>query len=287
MGEPTERPVVVGVDGSGASEGAIRLAARFAASRALPLRLVHAYPLPLLTPDAPRDLGDAAQTIVNEGIEVARAAQPKLAVSGDVITGESFSGAPAAVLIDAARDASLLVVGERGTGGFARLLLGSVAVQVTSHAACPVVVSRGQVDREGPVVVGVDDSDPARRALAFAFDEADRRGVPLVAMHAYTDPSLAYPGQLLVPVRATGAVEEAQRALLDRMLLQAAPAHPGVAVTPRIEDATPAAALTDGSAEAGLVVVGTRGVGGFRGLALGSVAHAVMHHAECPVAVIR
>lgn len=179
-----------------------------------------------------------------------------------------------------------MVVGDRGLGGFLGLLLGSVAVGLAGHAACPVVVVRGPeapagVDPASPVVVGVDGSPTGEAAVSFAFEWADQRGAPLVALHTWwVDPMIS-------PMLDWHATTEAETEVLAERLAGWAEKYPDVVVERVVEQRRAADALRELSERAQLVVVGSRGRGGFQGLVLGSVGHALLHHAECPVAVVR
>jgi nucleotide-binding universal stress UspA family protein len=286
-------PVVVGVDGSDHSLAAADLAAEEAAARGAPLEIVHAYlPSVLSRPaTAPVDLPLAgaapaldepalrghAERVLHDAAARVRAGRPDLAV----IT-RLRDGLPAGVLTDASRQAVLVVVGHRGAGGFTGLLTGSVGVQLASHAACPVVVVRGDRDPDGPVVVGVDGSEGSQRAAGFAAETADRYGVPLVALYGWAAvpgwaPELAQAGQPPpgVPDEVAATVAELTRRF------------PRLPVRAEVrQHVPPHEALVTAAKGARLVVVGSRGLGGFRGLLLGSVSQALIHHAGCPVAVV-
>jgi nucleotide-binding universal stress UspA family protein len=174
------------------------------------------------------------------------------------------------------------VVGERGLGGVARLVVGSVSVGVSGHALCPVVVVRGAPAREGPVVVGVDGTGAAEAAVGFAYEEAALRRAPLLAVHAWRDgPAEPAP----VPDRA--AVEERGRAVLAERLAGWGAKYPDVEVVRLVAREAAADLLVEQSAGAALVVVGSRGRGALTGLVLGSVGHALLHRSGCPVAVLR
>ena len=248
------RPIVVGVDGPPESRYAIDWAAPEAVLGGYRLRLVHAVS------GRSRDDG-----VLAEAQEVARAAAPTVDVETALVT----AGAAGALLAEGA-DAAYLVVGARGATGFSGLLLGSVALQLAQYAPGPVVVARPIGKRTGRLVVGVDASDDAATALRLAGAEADQRGADLVVLHAS--------GQPVSP-----RVREALDAAVTRLQALAPDAH----VEGRVLQAHPAEALIEASADADLVIVGSRGVGGFRGMLLGSVAAAVLHHARSPVAVIR
>ncbi|MET9395313.1 universal stress protein [Streptomyces sp. NPDC006624] len=285
--------VVVGVDGSASSLVAVETAAREARSRRAGLRVVHACMWPALhVPMGPSPLGPPeggirhmVDRLVAEAVERARAAAPDVDVSQAVVTGE-----PLTVLEAQSRTAELVVVGSRGMGGFVGLLVGSTAVHLAAHGRCPVLVVREQPQDAGPVVVGVDGSPAGDRAVDFAFAEAALRKAPLLALHAWTtwnaplpapqDPSAPYsnpPGAL--------AGEEAR--LLAEALSGRQEDYPDVVVEHRIVHGGAREALIEASGSAQLMVVGARGRGGFAGLLLGSVSQALLHHAHCPVAVVR
>src|SRR5690606_3692092 len=166
------------------------------------------------------------------------------------------------------------------------LLLGSVAVGLGGHARCPLVVVRAVQDSEptAPVVVGVDGSPLSDPALAFAFEAAAVRGVALEAVHAWRE----LVGDLdMATLLDWDAIETEERALLAERLAGWAEKYPDVPVRRVVTRERPARVLVEQSRGAQLVVVGSRGRGGFTGLVLGSVSHAVLHHAHCPVAVVR
>jgi nucleotide-binding universal stress UspA family protein len=212
----------------------------------------------------------------------------------------SIPGSAAGALVELSANAGLIVVGARGTGGFPGLRLGSVAAQVSRHAHGPVTIVQptvtgpaadepcGPAPGPGQVVVGVDGSAESEAALGFAFDEATARKARLTALFARPSAppdNLAWSPWLrddLNHVRDEG----------DRMLAEAvarwATKYPEVAVTvAAVHTMDPVSALVAASRDAGLVVVGSRGRGGFSSLLLGSVSHAVLTHAHCPVTVMR
>jgi nucleotide-binding universal stress UspA family protein len=197
-------------------------------------------------------------------------------------------GRPARILLEHARHAQLVVVGSRGHGDFSALLLGSTSLQVAMHAPCPVIVVRwprpGAVSGPsvGRIVVGIDGSELSESAVAFAFDEADRRDVGLTALHAWESP---LPEAL--PTHEWQAVEDEERALLAERLAGWGEKYPDVDVDHRVVRGDAIANLVAESVGAELTVVGSRGAGGFRGLVLGSVSHGLLHHAGSPVAVVR
>lgn len=287
--------VVVGVDGSASSLGAVEVAAREARLRGAGLKVVHAFFWPAThVPPGPSPLGpheggirNMVERLVDEAVQRARAAEPDVDVSHVVVTGE-----PLTVLEARSRDAELVVVGSRGAGGFVGLLVGSTAVRLAAHGRCPVLVVRERTQREtdGPIVLGVDGSVAGEHAVDFAFAEAAFRGADLVALHAWTTwnaPLPAPPDPSEPYSNPPGALGEEEQRLLYEALAGHQERYPGVKVEHRVVHGNTREALIEASRSAQLVVVGTRGRGGFAGLLLGSVSQALLHHAHCPVAVVR
>lgn len=282
-------PVVVGVDGSEPSLAAVDLAAREAVARSRLLCIVHAFMWPQLhvplgpSPDGPPEGGlcHQAERILADADARAHAAAPGVRVHAELITGEA-----AAVLRERSHTAALVVIGDRGLGGFTGLLVGSVAVQLAAHAHCPVIVARGSADPSAPVLLGVDGSPANDDAVGFAFEEAALRGVPLVALHAWTHPVSTGPGDMLPLVYDVGEVEAEETWVLVEALAGWSYKYRDVVVHRELAHARVRKTLIAATEKAQLVVVGTRGRGGFAGLLLGSVSQAVLHHAACPVAVV-
>jgi nucleotide-binding universal stress UspA family protein len=282
-------PVVVGVDGSACSLDAVSLAAREAVLRNRPLHVVYAFFWPFLgVPLGPSPLGppdggllNDTQRIVQEAVDRARQAEPSVAVTGAAITG-----AVAEVLIDQSRVAAVVVVGDRGLGGFTGLLVGSVAVQLAAHAACPVLVARGRPNPTGDVLVGVDGSPAAEPAIGLAFEEATLRGTRLTALHAWTHPVSTGPGDLLPLVYDLAEAEAEEARVLAEALAGWRDKYPDLVVRRELRRAHIRAALIDETERSQLVVVSSRGRGGFTGLLLGSVSQAMLHHAHCPVMIV-
>ncbi|HLV58202.1 MAG TPA: universal stress protein [Natronosporangium sp.] len=282
-------PIVVGVDGSDAGRAAIDLAVTEARLHRRPLRLVHAFVWPILgvytgpSPEGPPDGGLAAdaERLLAESLDHAKRAGPDLTVTGEIVTG-----AAAPVLLDEATRAWLLVLGSRGLGGFVGLLVGSVTVQVASHTRRPLLVARGQVRESGPVVVGVDGPASAA-AVEFAFAEAEVRGADLVAVHAWYGDLPEGVEEKLPLIYDAGDVTATLTSQLSGWVAEARARHPEVRAREEVRYGRAAKTLLELSREAQLVVVGARGRGGFAGLLLGSVSQALLHHAECPVAVVR
>ncbi|MDO3705646.1 universal stress protein [Micromonospora sp. C28SCA-DRY-2] len=282
--------VVVGVDGSQPALRAVRLAAAEADRRDRPLRIVHGFIWPLLhVPVQPpaggppgSGLRQQAERLVAEAVAEAEAAVPGLRVSGEIIDGEA-----AAVLLGESPAAAMIVLGDRGLGGFSALVVGSVAVQVASYADCPVLVARGSDRADGPVVVGVDGSETSRLAAEFAVEEASVRGAEVLALHAYRHPVSTGPGDMQPLVYDDTELRSDEQRLVAEVTSGLAERWPDVPIARRTVRGRPAAVLNDASRQAQLVVVGRQGRGEFTGLLLGSVSQAVLHHADCPVAVIR
>ncbi|CAL9435493.1 Universal stress protein [Actinosynnema sp. ALI-1.44] len=282
-----EKSVVVGVDGSSSATAAVRWAAREARRRGVALSVVHACLLvPARVPDPialPRTYHEA---VLEQGRQwLAEAAEEARRVAPDlVVTTELASGGAAEDLVGRSASAQLVVLGSRGLGGFTGLLVGSIAVAVATHGHCPVVVVRGAETGSG-VVVGVDGSAAGEAALAFAFDQAAATGAELVAVRTWSDVFVdtAWHQGLAVDWEP---IEAAERELLERQVEPHRAAHPDVAVRLVVARDRPAHALVAHSRDAALVVVGSRGRGGFRGLLLGSTSQALVHHAECPVVVV-
>jgi nucleotide-binding universal stress UspA family protein len=279
--------VVVGVDGSASALRAVRWAARTAASGNRPLRIVCAYAAmnpPLLT-DAQMwrryqpDLTESAHRQIAQAVTVAHDVAPEL-----VVTEELVEGPAAPALLDRAGD-GLLVVGEHGAGGLDPPFAGSVATTVAAHATGPVVVVRGiaHTAPDAPVVVGVDGSPASSAAIDVAVAAADAAGCPLVAVHTWWDLRV---GPELEPLLDWGAISVEEHRVLAEQLAGRAAAHPDVTVSTVVERSHPSRVLLEHAHGARLLVVGTRGRGGFAGLLLGSVSRAMVHRAPCPVAVV-
>ncbi|MFI6452679.1 universal stress protein [Streptosporangium amethystogenes] len=271
--------ILVGVDGSQAALEAVSWAAREAALRDTELHVVHvmvAWPLEM-TEDAPyADVGrwmrDGAMSMLTDALNRAREEDSRVKVESSLLPGD-----PRSALIKAAQDADLLVVGSHGRDGFSGMLLGSVALGVAGHAVCPVAVIRRTPARSGgEVVVGVDGSVAGVSAIEFAFAEASLRGADLRAVHAWNQPVVG------------GLAEETaevERRLLAEALAGWGERHPDVKVTEQVEQGHPVDVLKNASAQADLLVVGSRGRGDLAGLLLGSVSHSLLQHAVCPLVV--
>lgn len=300
----TKGPVVVGVDGSEESERAVAWAVEHARDRALDVELVHAYGgggsvllrQELAAQGAEAGHAGLARRTLEVALVRARAAADGSGGRADgagrvvAVTGSLHLGAAAGALREASRSAELVVVGSRGHGGLTGLLLGSVAVPVSAHAVCPVVVVRGagsrQPDRGAPVVVGVDGSGEAQEAVGFAMAEAQRHGCGLHAVMAWDELWIGAP-ELQTPVPTTAELQEDAVRMVSETLAGWSAVYPDVKVTRVVERGHPGPVLLREAVGARMVVVGSRGRGGFGGLLLGSTSQTLLHRSPVAVAVVR
>jgi len=295
--------ILVGVDGSLPSLFALEWAAGEAGRRGWGLHLVCAYSLPSFTA-ASLDGGYAAldDTVIQEGAQAVLAeAAERVAGRGFPVTTKVHAGDAAGVLVDLSHDARMVVVGTRGRGGFADRLLGTVSSALPAHAHCPTVVvplrdADGNPvpdDAELPparpvrrIVAGMDGSDAAARALDYAITEASVWGADLTAVAGVPIGSmtgvLAWLPSSVDHEQVLADLQEGLNVAVDRALVD----HPDVTVKRHALDGTGAELLTEFSVATDLIVVGSRGRGGFAGLLLGSTSQAVLHHAQCPVMVV-
>ncbi|RQX02263.1 universal stress protein [Micromonospora inaquosa] len=283
----TSRSIVVGYDGSASAAATVEWAITHATRTGTPLLLTYAFDWPIvpaaLSP-GPASWPDTtarhdAQTMIDDAVAEAARSHPGL-----IVTGTLLDGPPAVVLQEESRHASLVVLGSRGHGGFADLLVGSTSFAVSAHAHCPVVVVRGDEQRPGAhLLAGVDGSPGSLLALQYALEQAADRGVPLHVIRAWTPPTPRWSPPNLDQRDITAA----EKAALDELLAGWQEKYPDVEVTTEVVADNPSRVLAKASRYAQLVVVGSRGRGGFRGLLLGSVSQQLLHHSHCPVAVIR
>jgi nucleotide-binding universal stress UspA family protein len=291
MSERTDKfGVLVCVDGSVASDAAVAWATREAIMRKLPITLMHAvppvvvgWPVGQLYADMPEWQQDDAKRVIDQARETLGAglggAEPP-----EMRTEVVYSNV-VPTLIDASRDAWMIVAGSQGLGAMGRLLLGSVTTGLVHYAHCPVAVVHPEaaaVDTNAPVLLGIDGSPASEAATALAFDEASRRGVELRALHVWSDvgvfPVLGMDwrdrereGHEILAERLAGWQEQYPDVRVERLLFCDKPSH----------------WLLKESERAQLVVVGSRGRGGFPGMLLGSVSSAVAQSARVPVLVVR
>lgn len=265
----TTKRVIAGIDGSRAAEAAIKWAAAEAVSRGAELTLVHAFvwllfPVPLGPSAVAPGLRAAADKIVAESVELARKLEPAVTV-----TGYRTDGFPAPVLIRASEQADLVVIGSRGLGVTLGALVGSTGLDLAANAHCPIVVVRpDQYDAGSQVVIGYDGSSAAKVALDFGLDHARRHGLAVrvvAAQPLHTEHGRITAEELAAEVHSRDGGQDAELVLIN--------GHP-------------AEHLLRLSADAALIVLGARGLGGFAGMLIGSVSQTVLHHADCPVAII-
>lgn len=272
--------IVVGTDGSRRADRAVDWAAGRAAALGLPLLILHVVP-GRPTPSTPLTAVTASfeEGFHEEALErLERVVRRAHELHADLdVTGEIVEGNAAHVLAQASKEAALVVVGARGESAPVTVrLLGGVCDQVTAYASGPIAVIPDEEHAcpDGPVVLGVDESPEARAAMWFAFQSAAERGVPVVAIHAWQD-------------RDSREIVARVTDIVDGMLTEARAEYPEVPVEVRVIHGKPHHELVQASKEAGLVVVGSRGIGGFTGLLLGSTSKRVLRDSHCPVVVTR
>ncbi|MTD59609.1 universal stress protein [Amycolatopsis pithecellobii] len=279
--------ILVGIDGSGSALHAARWAAREGRQRRMPVRLFHACAVP---PGA----AAATETLVEQGHQWLRLAKDEVSAEvPDVDVHTDLRVGPAArEIVDESAKSRLVVLGSRGLGGFQEMLLGSVSVAVARHGHCPVVVVRGRMPDDpppatGPIVVGVDGSPVSDAAVEFAFEEAGFRNVPLVAVHTWLDVSVEETWAALPSDVDWDAVAEDESRVLAERLAGLSEKYPEVEVRRRVMRDRPVRGLLSEADGAQLIVIGSRGRGGFAGMGLGSTSQTLLHHSPCPVIVVR
>ncbi|WP_406815395.1 universal stress protein [Mycobacterium sp. M23085] len=291
LSENKHRGILVCVDGSEASDAAVTWAAREGIMRHLPITLMHAvapvvvgWPVGQLYAEMPEWQQESAQHVVDQARERV-ATNLDSAKCAEIHTEISYSSIMPA-LIDATREAWMVVVGSQGLGAAGRLLLGSVTAGLLHHAYCPVAVIHSNAavtpDANAPVLVGTDGSPASEAAIALAFEEASRRGVDLVALHAWSDVGV-FP---ILGMNWRDREAEGQELLAER-LAGFHEQYPDVHVKRVIVCDKPSRWLLEEAEHAQLVVVGSRGRGGFAGMLLGSVSSHVAQAASVPVIVTR
>ncbi|MEV6113133.1 universal stress protein [Streptomyces sp. NPDC052109] len=281
-------PLVVGVDGSAPSLLALDWAVDEAVRHDLPLTLVHAslwerYEGALPSAGGERPSGQVpAEHIVALAADRAERRESEVKVTTDIVPEDA-----ATALVRAGEQAFALVTGSRGRGRLKGLLLGSVGLAVAARAHCPVVVVRGDraglAGTHGRILLGLGDTGTGSEALRFAFREAVARGCTLDVVRAWRRPAHDARGN---PVRAGEPADAAACALLDASLGAAAAGYPRVRTHRSVLEGPASKVLVDRSAAADLVIVGARRRTGHFGLQLGRVAHTLLHHSACPVAVV-
>ena len=290
-------PVVIGMDGSAEALRAAAYGAWEATRRNLPVRLVFTHqPEPLWGPsillaDGYRWERQWARDMLNEAEQHVVVTHPEVTIQTAVV-----SGSAAGVLVDESRHASLVIVGTRAAGGVIGHLSGSVAAQVAAHAHTPVIVIRpsddGEVDptvvTDRPVIVGLDGSPESERAMAFAVEQAVARGAALHALYVWNVLEVHDIGPIVPD--DYDADEEEKKAI--RLLTEAtegwAGNYPDLTIERHVIHGLDAAdAVSRAGYDAGMIVVGSRGHGGFLGLRLGSTVDGLIRRAGPPLAVVR
>ncbi|MGW2420430.1 universal stress protein [Streptomyces sp. NPDC001709] len=283
------RPITAGVDGTEESLAALAWAGREAVRRGLPLRVVHAwrYAESLATADRDTQHGWVSEGVA-EAVRAVSERHPGLEVGVDVVEGD-----PVHALARTAAEAEMLVLGSRGHGPVIGFLLGSVGRQVIAEAARPVVLVRAgdQPTAEAAgrdVVVGQHgDAEDSAATLRFAFEAAAARGATVRAVRAWTlPPVFAYsPGSLKL-LDDAGGLEPYEKEALTEALSPWRERFPDVPVAEHVEMGSAGQVLLSVAGRAQLMVVGRRSHRTAVGARIGSVAHGVLHHADCPVAVV-
>jgi|SRR5271166_385049 len=284
--------IVVGIDDSPAAKLAVQWAARDAELRSIPLTLVYAIspevatwvnmPLPSGMMSWQRDHG---HRLVDDALRVVEEACERGGPAG--VHSEILPSGAVPTLVDLSKDAELVVAGCRGSGRWPGRLMGSVSSGLLHYAHCPVAIIHDDDPlmphpSKAPVLVGIDGSSASELATAIAFDEASRRNVGLVAVHAWSDADVSeWPGIDWPATQST-----AEEVLAER-LAGWQEQYPDVQVNRSVVCDKPARQLVQQSEAAQLVVVGSRGRGGFAGMLVGSVGETVAQMARMPVIVAR
>ena len=278
--------IVVGVDGTANDEEPLQVAIAQARRHHRPLHVLHATAVGIV-PWTPERL-DKQRVITATCVEHARGVAPDLEVSSSTVVDDQ-----SAALVTASRTASLVVMGTGRLGRVGSVVLGATTGKVASHAHCPVMVVpdawRARDAQPGdarPVVVAVDDDEHSQPALDWGFAEASARMAPLVALHAWWWDE---PGPLSSAIEwddESKSAAESQRVMMSEMLAGWQEKFPDLEVRTEFTRGETTAVLEEASGDAQLLVVGTRGRGGFAGLLLGSVSARALHHSRCPVVVV-
>jgi nucleotide-binding universal stress UspA family protein len=277
----TGHHVAVGVDGSTCAARAAMWAADEAAARGIPLRLVHArgnpysagrvMPLPYTQYNARQ--ADAANRLFADVLTPLRRAHPDLPIATKFV-----EDTPSAALLAAGRDADVLVLGNRGRGGFAGLLLGSIGLSVAAHATRPTVIVRGETARDdgrAEILLGLDTDEP-EPPVSFAFAAARRANAAVRAMHVWQLSS-----------GDSDVLDMADEAdIIGTILKPSRRAFPDVTATTEVTEGSAVKRLVEAAAGARLLVVGSHRRHGPLSPGVGLVLHGLLHHAPCPIAIV-
>jgi len=282
-------PIVVGVDGTEFSKAAVRWAAHEAQRRNRPLRVTHVFDWEWREAryDTSQEYLDLSRKHA-EGITANAVYEARMVATRIQVEGDSVLGHTTARLLAEAEHAELMVLGSRGRGGFASLLLGAVSQRVATHAPCPVVVVRGRGEAaEGSVVVGVDDSTVADLVLETAFDQASGRDCALTVVRSFLPALPLWLSNVRAADVQTPGQDAIERARLEEQLAPWRAKYPEILVEVVLTHDSVAGALVEASRLGQLVVVGSRGHGAIASTLLGSAGLQLLHHAECPVYIVR
>ncbi|MFI7317066.1 universal stress protein [Streptomyces venezuelae] len=283
-----DKPLIIGVDGSDPSLRALDWAVDKAAAHGVPLRVVHASRWEWYEGHTPSfDINRSSVQVLSEHIVASAVERAQSRVTSVQVTGEVLPEDPALALVRVGAEAGAVVLGSRGHGELAELLVGSVSLSVAARATVPVIVVRGEAKNVTggfrTVVLGVDDARDSASAVEFAFQHALTTHASLTVLHAWRCPAREMADiPLADPEEHQGRAEEQ----VELAVREAMTAHPEVTVHRRAVEGHPRTVLLDAAREADLLVVGARRRKGHVGMQLGPVNHAVLHHAACPVAVV-
>ncbi|MFF0295327.1 universal stress protein [Kitasatospora sp. NPDC004614] len=282
------RYILAGTDGSAESIAAARWAADEAVRQGHALRIVHAWTFEddiHAAPDQPAEVRALTERMLADAAEQVRATHPGLEVHTGLLTDD----APVASLVAAAAESELLVLGSLGLGGFEGLLVGSIGLGAAARCEAPVVLVRAEradgAGRRAEVVLAVDTREPAAEVVDFAFQQAAARGAVLRAVHGWTPPPVWGYAGWVTPQFETEQFRALEAGLLREALGAWRAKYPDVEVVEDSRIGSGAGAVVDAAGDAALVVVGRRRRHRL-GAHLGPVAHAVIHHAQAPVAVV-
>lgn len=276
--------IVVGVDGSEAAEKALIWAAETASRVGAHLVIAHADPA-RSQPDGTSESGpDYGHQLLRESIATAVEVSGACSIS-TVLRAEQ----PSRLLLELSEDAAIVAVGTRGAGAVVETLLGSVARRVAAHARCPVVVvpqswRPPSVETQRPVAVGISFSESGRQALEFAFAEAHRRRVPLVAVRAWADFDWATPMADYLTAGHDG-VRHRDQERMTRLIDEAWRRYPSVEVDTELSSESPYNALHGAAERSDLLVLGCRNDDHLFSR-LGAVGTRLLHTSPCPVAIV-